>query len=96
MFSTYIRRKNPPLSCKVVRESFWTWKDCRSEALLTGPIALVWGTADPIMGPALRRHERELPRAAVTRTHAGHFLQEEAPAELAAAVEGVSRGAPPA
>jgi len=62
----------------------------------TGPVALVWGTADPIMGPALRRHERELPRAAVTRTRAGHFLQEEVPEELAAAVAGVSRGAPPA
>jgi cis-3-alkyl-4-acyloxetan-2-one decarboxylase len=59
----------------------------------TGPIALVWGTADPIMGRALRRHERELPQAAVTRTRAGHFLQEEVPEELAAAVESVS-GAP--
>jgi cis-3-alkyl-4-acyloxetan-2-one decarboxylase len=56
----------------------------------TGPIALVWGTADPIMGPALRRHERELPQAVVTRTRAGHFLQEEVPAELAAAVAAVA------
>lgn len=55
-----------------------------------GPIALVWGMADPIMGPALKRHERELPQAAVTRTRAGHFLQEEVPEELAAAVESVS------
>ncbi len=56
----------------------------------TGPIALVWGTADPIMGSALKRHERELPQAAVMRTRAGHFLQEEVPEELAAAVEAVS------
>lgn len=55
-----------------------------------GPIALVWGTADPIMGSALKRHERELPQATVTRTRAGHFLQEEVPEELAAAVEAVS------
>lgn len=57
----------------------------------TGPVALVWGMADPIMGPALKRHERELPHAAVTRTRAGHFLQEEVPEELAAAVESVAR-----
>ena len=56
----------------------------------TGPVALVWGMADPIMGPALRRHERELPQAAVTRTGAGHFLQEEVPEELAAAVADVA------
>ncbi|HKI01947.1 MAG TPA: alpha/beta fold hydrolase [Thermoanaerobaculia bacterium] len=56
----------------------------------TGPVSLVWGMADPIMGPALRRHERELPRAAVTRTGAGHFLQEEVPAELASAVAGMA------
>jgi haloalkane dehalogenase len=42
------------------------------------------------MGPALRRHERELPRAAVTRTGAGHFLQEEVPEELASAVAGMA------
>jgi cis-3-alkyl-4-acyloxetan-2-one decarboxylase len=56
-----------------------------------GPVELVWGTADPIMGGALKRHERELPQAAVTRTGAGHFLQEEVPEELAAAVERLAR-----
>jgi haloalkane dehalogenase len=59
-----------------------------------GPIALVWGTRDPILGRALRRHEEALPAAAVTRTAAGHFLQEEVPDELAAAVRGVAAGAP--
>ena len=52
-----------------------------------GPTALVWGTRDPILGRALRRHERELPRAEVTLTEAGHFLQEEVPEPLAAAIE---------
>ncbi len=58
-----------------------------------GPVELVWGTADPILGSALRRHERELPQATVTRTGAGHFLQEEVPEELAAAVEAVATAA---
>jgi haloalkane dehalogenase len=51
-----------------------------------GPVALVWGTRDPILGRALRRHEEAFPAAPVTRTAAGHFLQEEVPGELAAAV----------
>lgn len=51
-----------------------------------GPVALVWGTRDPVLGRALKRHEEALPRAAVTRTEAGHFLQEEVPETLATAV----------
>jgi haloalkane dehalogenase len=58
-----------------------------------GPTALVWGTKDPILGRALRRHEQALPDAPVTRTPAGHFLQEEVPDELAAAVRDVGRRA---
>lgn len=52
-----------------------------------GPTALVWGSRDPILGRALRRHERELPRAEVTVTDAGHFLQEEVPGAIAAAIK---------
>ncbi|MEM7483202.1 MAG: alpha/beta fold hydrolase [Acidobacteriota bacterium] len=55
-----------------------------------GPIALVWGTKDPILGRALRWHEKAFPDAPVTHTEAGHFLQEEVPEELAAAVADVA------
>lgn len=54
-----------------------------------GPMALVWGTRDPILGRALRRHEAAFPRAPITTTAAGHFLQEEVPHALAAAIEDV-------
>ena len=55
-----------------------------------GPMALVWGMRDPILGRALGRHERVFAQAPVTRTEAGHFLQEEVPGELAAAIRGVA------
>jgi haloalkane dehalogenase len=51
-----------------------------------GPVELVWGTRDPILGRALRRHRRRLPNARVTETDAGHFLQEEVPNELTDAI----------
>ena len=56
-----------------------------------GPAALVWGMRDPLLGRALRHLERALPDAPVTRTAAGHFLQEEVPAELAAAIADVAK-----
>ncbi|HEY3357282.1 MAG TPA: alpha/beta fold hydrolase [Polyangia bacterium] len=56
----------------------------------TGPSALVWGDRDPILGRARARLERLLPRARVTRTAAGHFLQEEVPDEIAAAIRAVA------
>lgn len=55
-----------------------------------GPMALVWGEKDPILGRALRRHAEAFPNALVTRTQAGHFLQEEVPDELAAAIRDVA------
>jgi cis-3-alkyl-4-acyloxetan-2-one decarboxylase len=52
-----------------------------------GPVSLVWGMRDPILGRALSRHERAFPQARVTRVEtAGHFLQEEAPEALAEAI----------
>jgi cis-3-alkyl-4-acyloxetan-2-one decarboxylase len=59
----------------------------------TGPVALVWGLRDPILGRALRHLEKVFPQAPVTRTRAGHFLQEEVPETLSAAVEDVARRA---
>ncbi len=56
----------------------------------SGRSALVWGTKDPVLGRLLRRHERLLPEARVTTTSAGHFLQEEVPAEIAEAIRYVS------
>lgn len=55
-----------------------------------GPSAIVWGDRDPILGRALSRVEKLLPRAEVTRTGAGHFLQEEVPVEIAKAIRGVA------
>ncbi len=55
-----------------------------------GPLKLVWGERDPILGRALRRHLREFPHASVTKTQAGHFLQEEVPESLAAAIQAVA------
>jgi len=51
-----------------------------------GPVGVVWGERDPLLGRVVSHLERLLPRARVTRTPAGHFLQEEVPAEIAAAV----------
>jgi haloalkane dehalogenase len=51
-----------------------------------GPIGLVWGMRDPILGRALSRHRRELTPVFVEETRAGHFLQEEVPDALARAL----------
>jgi pimeloyl-ACP methyl ester carboxylesterase len=56
-----------------------------------GPAALVWGDRDPVLGRVRTHLERLLPQAEVTRTNAGHFLQEEVPDQIAAAVLGVAR-----
>ena len=51
-----------------------------------GPTAIVWGDRDPVLGRVVGHLQRLMPRALVTRTRAGHFLQEEVPGEIAAAV----------
>ncbi len=51
-----------------------------------GPKAMVWGRRDPILARALKRTRQLLGDPPVTETQAGHFLQEEVPEEIAAAV----------
>jgi haloalkane dehalogenase len=65
----------------------------RCQALVeayAGPAAIVWGDRDPVLGRVRTWIEKLLPRASVTRTAAGHFLQEEVPSEIAAAVRSVA------
>jgi haloalkane dehalogenase len=50
------------------------------------PAEIVWGMKDPILGSALPMMKRNFPKAPVTETEAGHFLQEEVPAKIAAAL----------
>lgn len=55
-----------------------------------GPIAIVWGDNDPILGRLRRRVSRQLPSATVEVTEAGHFLQEEVPGAIATAIRDVA------
>lgn len=56
-----------------------------------GPIEVVWGDRDPVLGRARSRVEKLRPDATITRTDAGHFLQEEVPQLIADAVVRVAR-----
>jgi len=55
-------------------------------ASLDIPVEIVWGMQDPILGHLLANMTLNFPEATVTETQAGHFLQEEVPAEIAAAI----------
>jgi pimeloyl-ACP methyl ester carboxylesterase len=55
-----------------------------------GPAALVWGDRDPVLAKLKNRTARLLPQATVTSTSGGHFLQEQVPAEIAAAIRHVA------
>lgn len=50
------------------------------------PAEIIWGMNDPVLGQALPLMKQNFPQAPVTETEAGHFLQEEVAAEIAAAV----------
>ncbi len=54
-----------------------------------GPVAIVWGDRDPVLGSVLGHMKRLLPEATVTRTRGGHFLQEEVPGPIADAIRDV-------
>ena len=53
---------------------------------LNVPAEIVWGMNDPILGAGLPVMQELFPDARVTETQAGHFLQEEVPEEIAAAI----------
>ena len=55
-----------------------------------GPSAIVWGTKDPVLGGVFGHVKRTMPNAEVTETDAGHFLQEEVPDQIAAAIRSVA------
>ena len=59
-----------------------------------GPVRLVWGLKDPILGRALNNTRGLFPAADVTETQAGHFLQEEVPGALAQAILAVVKARP--
>ena len=50
------------------------------------PAELVWGMNDPILAGGLPQMRANFPDAPVTETEAGHFLQEEVPDVIAAAI----------
>ena len=50
------------------------------------PAELVWGMNDPILAKGLPVMRTMFPAAPVTETEAGHFLQEEVPDAIAAAI----------
>lgn len=58
-----------------------------------GPDSIVWGDRDPVLGRARSRMQRLFPEAPVTRTRAGHFLQQEVPEGIAGAVVNVALAA---
>ena len=51
----------------------------------------MWGDRDPVLGRVRNWMQKLFPQAPMTRTQAGHFLQEEVPREIADAVRGVAR-----
>lgn len=60
----------------------------------TKPAAIVWGNRDPILGRLFRRTHAMLPQAdPALELRAGHFLQEQVPNEIAAAVIKVAKKA---
>jgi haloalkane dehalogenase len=55
-------------------------------ASLDVPTEIEWGMRDPILARLLPKMIALYPKARVTETEAGHFLQEEVPEQIAAAI----------
>ncbi len=55
-------------------------------AQYTGPVALVWGKKDPILGRLASAHQELMPHATLQLTDGGHFIQEEHPELIAKAI----------
>lgn len=55
-----------------------------------GPAEIVWGDRDPVLGRVRGWVQKQLPHARVTRTDAGHFLQEQLPDQIAVAITRVA------
>jgi len=53
------------------------------------PSEIVWGINDSILAKRLSSIKVLFPEAPVTKTEAGHYLQEETPQEIASAIERV-------
>ncbi|WP_257455378.1 alpha/beta fold hydrolase [Archangium lipolyticum] len=70
----------PLRRCQEVAESF------------KGPMRIVWGDRDPVLGRVIGWLQRLLPHAEVKRTQAGHFLQEEVPGDIANAITSLVNG----
>lgn len=51
-----------------------------------GPVEIVWGDRDPVLGTVRSWIQKLKPDARVTRTDAGHFLQEQVPGPIADAI----------
>ena len=54
-----------------------------------GPVEIVWGKRDPVLGRVLKRMEKLFPQANVVKTGGGHFIQEEEAELIAEAVRKV-------
>lgn len=58
-----------------------------------GPVSLVWGKKDPILGRLATAHQKLMPQAQLKTTEGGHFIQEEYPELIARTIEEVAKAA---
>jgi len=86
------------LGCELTGSDAWyarVWE--ARERIAARPLSIVWGLDDPAFGASyLARWTETFPHASVTTLPGvGHFPQEEAPTELAAAIERLLTGTRP-